>query len=485
MRRRRRCQAVDPPRAALIASSIAGWTSSRDPSSRAASAASRPRAASDGSSWPISPASAPSDRGAPIAARSASEAPTSVKASRCWPRRPARTRDVLEHRHQRPEVVEVAIASRRPPHRPGRHHRAGQGHEGHRRGCSGRRPTFSRSPTSAASRMASSHRRRADSWSPARPSIQARFTRQFADAGGGHRASCTARGRDRVARAPASIALLLDDDPEVAGERRDARLVAEPLPDLQALEVSLARERRVATLGRHRAGDLEHVRLAGRIADGREPLRRRARAALAASSNRPTRRADSASEWSHRAMSPRSPDASASARASRHDRLGPRHLADHVQDLREGDRALDARRPIEQRDQPLEVVDRRSVGVGGLGPLRPRRPGIALLALVVVAQPEVVREQVELLLERRRLGSSSMYRPIAAVEHRRGRRTAGSRRRPPGSTTCLNSYARSCSRSSVTRSTRAQRVELPDDLVEVAELRVGAAAASAPGTRGR
>ena len=62
------------------------------------------------------------------------------------------------------------------------------------------------------------------------------------------------------------------------------------------------------------------------------------------------------------------------------------------------------RAALEQRDEPLEVLDRRRVRVG-----RPRGVGRAAevqpLPLVVVAQPEVVGEEVEAAIDPVRIGS--------------------------------------------------------------------------------
>ena len=114
-------------------------------------------------------ASAPAERGDPSVARRASDAPTRVQATRCRSRSSGQDRDVLEQRHQRLRGRPGRDTSRPPRRRPRRRRRTGRGRAARRRGCSGRAPTFSRSPTSMASRMASSQRRRADSWSPAMP----------------------------------------------------------------------------------------------------------------------------------------------------------------------------------------------------------------------------------------------------------------------------------------------------------------------------
>ena len=110
-------------------------------------------------------------------ARSASDAPTSVKATSWSPRRAARmatsSRSAMSGpRSLTSRYVMTAAAYARPA----------SSSRSRSRSASPRLfwaiPAFSRSPTSLARRIASSQRRRADSWSPAIPSIQARLTWQ-------------------------------------------------------------------------------------------------------------------------------------------------------------------------------------------------------------------------------------------------------------------------------------------------------------------
>ena len=76
------------------------------------------------------------------------------------------------------------------------------------------------------------------------------------------------------------------------------------------------------------------------------------------------------------------------------DRLGARGVPGHVQGLREQECVRDPLGALQDREEALQVPDGRLVGVcapGGVG--GPRQVGA--LPSVVVAQPEVMGEQVE------------------------------------------------------------------------------------------
>ena len=177
----------------------------------------------------------------------------------------------------------------------------------------------------------------------------------------------------RVRASGGTVALLLRDDAEVAGQGGDTGLIAELLADRQALEIALAGDGRIAALSRDRARDLQDVSLTGRVADLSEAVVRSPRS-VAASSNRPTRRADSASEWSHRATSPRSPISAGQHACLEDNGFGPRDLADHVQDLGERDRPLDALAALQERRQAFQVVDGGRHSHTQHGRRRPRAP---------------------------------------------------------------------------------------------------------------
>ena len=206
------------------------------------------------------------------------------------------------------------------------------------------------------------------------------------------------------------VAVELGEDREVAVGRRDARQVADLLADAARVLVARLRRRVVALELGDDAGEVEHVADAGVGSLRAWNVASAASSRAVASSKRLWRLAVSASDASAQATWSGSPRAAASAgpprRPPRPGRARRRPGAPW--------RASAAPRPaprLEERHEPLEVLDRRRVRVG-----RPR--GVGGPAQVAAA------------CARRRRSARSGGRGGRGVDRRRPDRTARSSRRP-------------------------------------------------------
>ena len=211
------------------------------------------------------------------------------------------------------------------------------------------------------------------------------------------------------------VAAVLGHDAEVGEQAADAGGVAETPADLQARLVALDRQVVLPLLRAERAGEVVHLgetRIVGGDLEGRgrrlQPVGRLGEVPL---SPRLLGERGVAPPLRPCVAEPLGDD----QRLVRH-RLRALPVARQLTHLAEPQQHVDALALGQERDSTLVVVDGGRVGVVGLGRLAGEYEVLALLRRVV-AEPVVVGEEVDLMLDGIGLGLLD-ERPDALVEHR-------------------------------------------------------------------